>query len=46
MWLIIYAHEVKVFDENVSSNYIIVLLPGRAPLSKWRQGRIRGTKAA
>jgi len=34
MQLVFYNHEVKVFDENVSSNYIIVLLPDITPLSK------------
>ena len=38
--------EVKVFDENVSSNHTIVFQPGKAPLLKWQQGRIHGTKVA
>jgi hypothetical protein len=40
------ACEVKVFDENVSSNHTIVFLPGKAALLKWRRGQIHGTKVA
>jgi hypothetical protein len=40
------THEVKVFDANVSSNHTIVFLPGKAPLLKWQQGQIHGTKVA
>ena len=40
------ACEVKVFDENVSSNHTTVFLPGKAPLLKWQRGQIHGTKAA
>jgi hypothetical protein len=35
---LVYAREVKVFDDIVSSSHTIVYLPGRAPLSEWRQG--------
>ena len=38
---LVYAHEVKVSGDDVSSNYIIVLQRGKAPLSKWQQGQIR-----
>jgi hypothetical protein len=40
------ACEVKVFDENVSSNHITVFLRGKAALLKWQQGQIHGTKVA
>jgi hypothetical protein len=40
------TREVKVFDENVSSNHTIVFQPGKAPLLKWQQGQIHGTKVA
>jgi hypothetical protein len=40
------TREVKVFDDNVSSNHTIVFLQGRAPLSKWRRAQIHGTKVA
>jgi hypothetical protein len=41
-----YSREVKVFDENVSSNYKVPLAQGRRPLSEWRMVQIHGTRAA
>jgi hypothetical protein len=46
MGQLIYCCEVKVFDDNVSSNHTIVLLPGKAPLSKWRREQIHDTRGA
>jgi hypothetical protein len=43
---LILAYEVKVFDDTVSSNHTIVFRPGKAPLLKWQQGRIHGTRVA
>jgi len=44
--LTFYSCEVKVFDDNVSSNHITACPQGKAPLSKWLQEQIHGMKEA
>jgi len=43
---LILAHEVKVFDDSVSSNHTIFFQQGRAPLLKWQREQIHGTRVA